>query len=111
MAVDFLNAVKKPFYYRIGIIKNDVRTRLIKAPCDMIVLDGEQYISPTGVHGDLEKEFNEILTQPGDTEAGYQNRLSDNGWVDEFIVIEPHELGSSPESSTSIYAVHAFGHV
>lgn len=109
MPLDFLNAVKSPVYYKMGKHKNEQRDRFVKAPFDLLKLGGVTYVSPVGISGNHAKEFAGLLdgTITADSEAGYQNRLSDNGWVDEMVTVEPHEMGDRKDDNWK--SVHQFG--
>ena len=108
---DFLNAKKQAVYYKIGTHKNDGnRPRLIKAPFDLIDLNGERYVGTVGMGGNLDRDLGNILDgfMDGDREDVWQHRFSDDGWVDNFIVMEPQELGSNNEDN-NWKSVHSFG--
>lgn len=106
---DFLNATKDQVFYKIGIHKGTNKARLIKAPFDLVNISGNTYVTTCGLNGDPAKEFSGLLdgTIAADSEAGYQNRLSDNGWIRDNIVVEPHEMGDIKDDNWK--SLHAFG--
>ena len=109
MAVDFLNAIKRPVYWRIGDHKGTQKPRFVKAPYDVVILDNEQYVQPVNRGGDGGSgaaALTTILGEDGDHLKGWQNALSDNGWVDECIYLDPAGLGNGTKDEW--HSLHFF---
>ena len=100
MALDFNNAIKRPVYWRMGTVKNGARARFIKAPYDVVILGGEQYVQPIdrgGSHIESPaKALEAILANGdiGDSLPATLNALSDNGFTDEIIFLDRDQAGN-----------------
>ena len=102
MATLFDNVTVHPVYYERGLLKNNQKKKYVRAPFDMVVINGEPHFRPTSPGG-RETEALGLLSS-GDLEVLAMWR-NDIGYETlEPIVLQEHEMGDGSDSWKGVNA-------
>jgi len=101
-------AEKTQVYYRFGKFHNDQRQKFVKAPFDVVKIDGTEYLMPKPVAGSA-AELDTVIS--GDTStAEYFLGREDFGFVNmNPVIVDENEMGDV--SGDTFKAVHRFGFI
>ena len=96
--VDFVNMLHRPVYWRIGNVKDSQTPRFIKAPFDIVIIDGVEYVQPIdrggATAGSSGEAYAAILGTDSDTLGAWQNALDDKGFTDQVIFMDKDGTGN-----------------
>lgn len=101
-------AEKTEVYYNFGKFYNDQRGRFVKAPFDLVKIDGIQYVMPKSVAGTA-AELDTVIAGDTSTPEYFLGR-DDFGFSNLTpMVMNENEMGDY--SSDTFKAVHRFGFI
>ena len=96
MATLFENVVIRPVYYERGTLKNDQKKKYVRAPFDMVVINGEPHFRPTSPGGQETEALGLLASNDLEVLAMWRNDLGYETL--EPIVLQEHEMGDGSDS-------------
>ena len=104
MAQTYSYSKIKPVYYPVGKFTNDQRPRFLKAPFDVVVINGVSFIQPLSIGSGP----GAVASQSGNGDAEQARLVRQLFYTDcgDPVYLEEHEMG---DGTSSWKGLHKFG--
>jgi len=96
MATILENVVIHPVYYERGTLKNDQKKKYVRAPFDVVVINGNMHFEPTGPGGNESQAIGLLANADLEVLAMWRQDLGYETL--EPIVLQEHEMGDGSDS-------------